>query len=280
MLTCEGLEVRAGGRSLVTGLSLTIGAGDLIAVLGPNGSGKSLSLHTLAGLRPPDAGIVRWHDRPLDVLSRRQVARRIGLLLQDEVDSLPASVRSMALMGRHPHIPALGRETPEDLARAESALALMALENLGDRDVRTLSGGERRRLGLARLLTQDPDVLLLDEPTNHLDPKYQVGMMERLRELADSGKGIAVSLHDPALARRFARRALLLFGDGSWEYGPVATAISGTSLTRLFGTPYAAFHGEGETVHLPDLRPARPRHPDPVRIGAAPECEGGAFPSP
>src|SRR5690606_32884970 len=241
MLFSQHLDVTVNRRMLVTGLSLRVGAGDFIALLGPNGAGKTLTLHTLAGLRPPGSGSVELMDRDLAGTGRRLVAKRIGLLLQDDTDNFPATVLATVLMGRHPHIPLFGQESPDDLARAHAALATMSLENLADRDVRTLSGGERRRLALARLLAQDPDILLLDEPTNHLDPLHQMKVMEQLQSLVTVGKGVLVSLHDPALALRFAQSALLLFGDGTWMSGAATEVITAGNLERLFGTPYTGF---------------------------------------
>ncbi len=252
MLTCSALVVRAGDRPLVRDLTFNLAAGDVIAVLGPNGVGKSLTLHTLAGLRQPAHGSVALGGEPLQRLPRRQVARRLGLLLQDDTESFPATVFATALMGRHPHGSGMGPESAEDRSRTQAALAAMQLAGFEDRLVATLSGGERRRLALARLLTQDPGVLLLDEPVNHLDPRHQLAVLGHLATLAGGGHGVVLTLHDPALALRFATHALLLFRDGTWLLDAARAALTPANLERLFETPYERYVGErGGSALLP-----------------------------
>lgn len=254
MLQCLQLSIRVPGRELVRSLSLTLAEGEIVCLLGPNGVGKSLTLATLAGLRPPASGAVALEGQPLHSLGRRAIARRLSLLLQEEPQAFPATVLQTALMGRHPHVPALASESSADLAAARAALAALGLANLEDRAAATLSGGERRRLALARVLTQDPAVLLLDEPINHLDPRHQIMVLDKLRALAGAGRAVLLTLHEPWLAVRFADRAILLFEDGSWELGPCARVLSATTLARLFATPYTTFTGpEGDHAPLPAL---------------------------
>jgi iron complex transport system ATP-binding protein len=256
MLECTDLSISAGERRLVTDLSLSLAGGDFVALLGPNGVGKSLTLATLAGLRRPAAGTVQLDGAPLAGLRRRQVARRLGLMLQGDPPVFPQSALSAVLLGRHPHLPPWRQEGPEDHALARAALRRVHLDALEGRNLITLSGGESRRLAMARLLVQDPAVMLLDEPTNHLDPLHQITTLQLLRELADQGKSILVCLHDPALAARFARSVLLLFGDGRWAMGPVDELLTPAMLQALYGTPYMPFRAGAESVLLPALGPA------------------------
>ena len=130
-----------------------------------------------------------------------------------------------ALVGRHPHIDFWQWESEADRAIARECLAAMDLAGLDDRDVTTLSGGERRRLGIATVLAQAPAFFLLDEPIQQLDPLHQLGVLELFRARADAGACVVMSLHDPGLAARFADEALLLFGDGRWSHGPAAEVL-------------------------------------------------------
>lgn len=235
-LTCAKVSISVPGRTLVEDLDLQIHAGDVLAVLGPNGVGKSLTLHTLAGLRAADGGTVALDGRAVTALSRQQVATRIALLPQYVEDVFPASVFDTVMIGRHPHIPRFQWETEQDRTVAEESLRLVDLGDMRQRDISTLSGGERRRLAIAQVLTQAPDIYLLDEPTNHLDPQHQLDVLRIFREKAGGGAAVVASLHDVNLAARFADTCLLLYGDGRWELGDSKTVLTEQRLTELYAT--------------------------------------------
>jgi len=234
LLGASALDVAAPGRRLVESLELNVAAGQFVCVLGANGAGKSLTLHTLAGLRPPAAGGVRLCGRALADWPRRERARRLGLLTQVSEDPFPGTVLDAVLVGRHPHVSLWHWESEADVEVARAALAACDLAGLEERAIDTLSGGERRRVALAAVLAQDPDVLLLDEPQNHLDPHHQLGVLKLLRARADRGRAVVATLHDPSLAARFADRVLLLFGDGRWTCGDTATALTATALSEMY----------------------------------------------
>ena len=240
LLEISELHISVPGRVLVEGLSMSLSRGEFVAVLGRNGSGKTLSLLTLAGLRRPESGTVRVGGEAIATLRRQQVARRLALLPQDTDDIFPATVLDTALVGRHPHIGRFRWESPADYERARESLAMVGIADLAGRDVLSLSGGERRRLAIAQVLTQAPDVYLLDEPTNHLDPQHQVDTLRIFRRAADDGAGVIASLHDVNLAARVADRCLLLFGDGRWEFGVTDAVLDEARLEALFGTPMEA----------------------------------------
>lgn len=239
-LAAREITVTAGDRLLVEALDLSVGPGDFVAILGRNGAGKTTTLHTLAGLAAPAGGEVQIDGMALNRQPRREIARRIGLLMQDDEDVFPATVMETALIGRHPHLDFWQWEGPEDKRIAEQALRRVGLENIEARTLDTLSGGERRRLALATLLVQDPSVALLDEPTSHLDPQYQLGVMQILRERADQGRCVVACLHDLNAAARFCDQCLLLFGDGRWLLGTTADVLNEQNLGELYGLPMRA----------------------------------------
>ncbi|MBT8080719.1 MAG: ABC transporter ATP-binding protein [Gammaproteobacteria bacterium] len=236
-LSCHALDVSVPGRLLVRGLELSIAPGNFIAVLGQNGTGKSLTLHTLAGLRPYAGGRIRLCGEDIGKTRRTTIAQHLALLPQYTEDIFPATVFDTVMIGRHPHVGRFNLESDEDRRIARAALAELDLDELSSRDVLTLSGGERRRLAIAQILTQSPQLYLLDEPTNHLDPQHQLQVLQMFRNKALQGAGVLASLHDVNLAARYADSCLLLYGDGRWELGLTADILSEDRLTELYETP-------------------------------------------
>jgi iron complex transport system ATP-binding protein len=246
LLQAEALTVHIAGRYVCRDLEFAVAAGDCVGVLGGNGVGKTTLLHTLAGLRAPQQGTVLLDGAPLGKLPRRRIAQRLGLLMQQPEDSLPATVLETALIGRHPHLDFWRWESHADVAIARRALKAMGLDGLEQRAQTTLSGGERRRLDMATVLVQDPQVFLLDEPAHQLDLHHQLALLGLLRRSADQqGRAIVMSLHDINLAARFCTRILMLFGDGEVLLGAAAAVLLPENLTRLYRTPVRALPWDG-----------------------------------
>jgi len=245
LLDCDNVGVDVAGRTLVAGLSLQLQAGQFIAILGKNGSGKTLTLKTLAGLRPQATGTIRLGKQDLQSSRRSDIARHLALLTQHDEDAFPATVLETVLVGRHPHIRPFQWESQEDFRLARQALKYVDLHGLEERTVATLSGGERRRLAIAQVLAQRPDIYLLDEPANHLDPQHELDILALFRRIADQGGAVITSLHDVNLAARFADQCLLLFGNGRWLLGPSDEVLSEANLSRLYETPIQAIEWRG-----------------------------------
>lgn len=250
-LGARNLAIRVGARELVSNLTLDFAAGEFVAVLGRNGCGKTLTVHTLAGLREPATGAVLIDGLPLNQHTKRNVARRLGLLAQDLEDGFVTTAMETVLIGRHPHLAFWQWESAEDARLAESALAAVDLASFNARRTDTMSGGEQRRVAIAALLAQAPSVYLLDEPTNHLDPHHQLAVLTLFRELARAGSTVIATLHDPTLAARFADRALLLFGDGRWIAGAASQTIAAESLSALYLTPMMEVRQEDRRIFVP-----------------------------
>lgn len=245
------MSVRVATRALVNELSVEFAPGEVVAILGCNGSGKTLTLHTLAGLRPPHGGSLHLDGAPFEQLKRRAIALRLGLLAQDLEDGFVATALEVVLVGRHPHLALWQWETADDERIAREALATMDLAGFAERRTDTLSGGEQRRVAVAALLAQQPGVFLLDEPTNHLDPHHQIKVLGLFRGLAaHQGSTVITTLHDPTLAARFADRVLMLFGDGRWSIGPVGEALTAESLSALYNSPMIEIEKDGRRVFV------------------------------
>ncbi|HET6585307.1 MAG TPA: ABC transporter ATP-binding protein [Nannocystaceae bacterium] len=235
-LECVEVCVRVPGRLLIENLTVRLAAGRIVVVLGRNGAGKSSLLHTLAGLNPHASGTVLVDGRSLDEWPRRELARRVALLPQASDDPFPGTTLETVLVGRHPHIGFWRWEDAHDREVAQRSLAATDLAGCDEREVDTLSGGERRRLAIAAVLAQEPVVFLLDEPIQQLDPHHQVETLKLFRAEADRGRLVIRSLHDVGLAARYADDAILLHGDGRWLYGPAATVLNEQELGALYGT--------------------------------------------
>lgn len=212
---------------------MTLRAGEIWGVLGANGSGKSTFLHTLAGLHPIHDGSITIMQQSLALLSRKMIAQKIGILLQDSIYRFPQTVRDFCAGARHPHLhyfQPLSATDEQHITRALDLTGLLAQQN---KLITELSGGEKRRLGIATVLTQDPAIYLLDEPTNHLDPRHQINLFHHLRSLTDAV--IVMSLHDINIALQLCDHVLLIFDDGSTQYGPTRNILTKQHLERLYG---------------------------------------------
>jgi iron complex transport system ATP-binding protein len=249
-LAVRSLGIRVGARQLVAEMSIEFQPGQVTAILGRNGCGKTLTMHTLAGLRRAQQGIVRLDGRPLDQLRRKHIAQRLGVLMQDLEESFTTTALEAVLIGRHPHLSPWRWESADDERLAREALKQVEMDELATRSTELLSGGERRRVAIASLLAQMPQIYLLDEPTNHLDPHHQIAVLELFRAQANAGRTVIATLHDPTLAARFADRVVLLFGDGRWVEGPTAQTLTATSLSELYLTPIIEISAENRRVFV------------------------------
>lgn len=236
LLEADGLQVRVGDRVLCDGLQLRIEAGESWALLGPNGAGKTSLLLHLAGLRRPARGCVRIGGYEAGALTPRERARRVALLPQHSSVGLGEPVLESVLIGRHPYLARLAWEGPDDLALAHAALARLDLTAVARRGVDTLSGGELRRVEIARLLCQQAPLSLLDEPFNHLDPARQATCLAALRQgCVGPRHAMLMVVHDLNLAYRACPHWLLLGGDGRWHTGPRERLADPTLLRAVYG---------------------------------------------
>ncbi|MBN8981047.1 MAG: ABC transporter ATP-binding protein [Rhizobiales bacterium] len=208
--------------------------GHLAALVGPNGVGKTTLLRAVAGLIP-SSGDIRLDGTTLSKLSLRERATRFGYLPQGHAVHWPLSVRDVVALGRYPHGATDPARLPEkDAAAVSRAIQAADVMTLADRRVTELSGGERSRVALARVLAVEAPVILADEPTASLDPRYQLDIMNVLRAVADTGTLVVVVTHDLGLAARFADTVLVLSDGRIVAQGPPDQALSETILEDVF----------------------------------------------
>ena len=238
---CDRVCLDAGTKRLVEDLRWELMPGECWGILGPNGSGKTTLLHALAGLHPVAQGEIRLDGTPVGKLSRKAIARHAGLLFQETHYPFPMRVRELVMAGRYAWQSRGGASSDHDEEITARAIAVMRLEKVAERHVDTLSGGERRRVALATLLSQQAGIQLLDEPENHLDPGIRLKLLESFVDQLDSHKQTTVMvLHEPALAVRLCSHLLLLFEDGSYLAGETDRVATAENMSRLYGTPFHA----------------------------------------
>ncbi|MEJ2216023.1 MAG: ABC transporter ATP-binding protein [Gemmatimonadota bacterium] len=255
-----GLSFRYPGadRPALDGVELAVPRGALYAVIGPNGSGKSTLLRLLLGVLRPDAGDVRFEGRAIGEWSRRELARRVGVVPQVEELAFPLSVRELVAMGRYPHLGPWRATGRADREAVDEAMARCDILDMAGRSVDSLSGGERQRARLARALAQRPDALVLDEPSAALDIRHEMEIFERLRRLADDG-GVTVLLvtHHLNLAARYAPRLLLLDRGRPAAEGAPVDVLTEHNVHKVYRWPVAITQhaGPGRDAGAPQVVP-------------------------
>lgn len=243
----------------VRAVSLSIESGELVGIVGPNGSGKTTLLRLLLGAIEPDRGEVRLFGRPAAAWSRRDLARRIGVVSQREEPAFPLRVRQAVLFGRYPHLGPLGAPASGDWVAVDRALERCDVAHLRDRWVATLSGGEWQRVRIARALAQEPRALALDEATANLDIRHEMEVFELAAELVreNSMAGVLVT-HHVNLAARFVDRLVVMHRGAARASGSPAAVLSDAVLQEVFEWPVAMTQWEGVPQFVPLRRSSSP----------------------
>ena len=235
MLAVRDISVRFGQRKVINGVSLELSPGEIVALLGPNGAGKTTLLRTLNGSVLVTAGTVALDGKALSDLSRREIARKIAVVAQENETKFPITVMEFVLAGRFARGAAFGWETTSDIRAAEGALERCDLSGFSDRMMNELSGGERQRVVLARALAAETEVLLLDEPTANLDLAHQALMFKLVRDRCRTSRASAIVItHDLNLASEFAERALLLKDGQVFAQGATPQVLTRENLQSVY----------------------------------------------
>ena len=251
MLTARQIEVTLSGRTVLHDVSLSLPSAQLVALVGPNGAGKTTLLRALAGL-VPSTGTIEVDGDPLSSLSLPERAKRFGYLPQGHLVHWPLPASDVVALGRYPH----GAADPARLSPRDERAVLLAMQatnvvEFAERPVTELSGGERSRVALARVLAVEAPVLLADEPTASLDPRYQIDVMINLRSAADRGVLVVVVTHDLGLAARFADTVLVLSNGRLVAQGKPVDALSEQIMADVFRISAYRADYRNEAVILP-----------------------------
>jgi iron complex transport system ATP-binding protein len=247
MLRADDISVALGRRTIVERARVKLRRGELSILVGPNGAGKTTLIRALAGLIPVN-GTITLEDKPLPSFAPRERARRIGYLPQGNTFHWPMTVETIVALGRYPYGDPFAAPTTDDLAAVQDALTATATADLSSRLVTTLSGGERARVALARVLATQAPIILADEPTVSLDARHQLIVMQLLRDAARRGGAVLAVLHDLALAARFADQILLMKDGRIVTQGEVKDALTPDRIASVFGVDVAMTDLDGATI--------------------------------
>jgi iron complex transport system ATP-binding protein len=249
------------GRPVVEHLGFGVRAGELVGVIGPNGAGKSTVVRLALGLVRPSSGRIFLDGQPIEWLGRRAFAKKVAAVMQEEALEFPFTVLEVVLMGRTAHLGPLGFERAEDLAAAREAMAETGVESLGARPLDALSGGERKRVLLARAFAQRPELIILDEPAAALDIHHQIAIFDLLADKRHNGVAVMVVVHDLNLAAAYCDRLLLLQSGAPAVLGTVEEILTYRRVREVFGVEVYVGVNEltGARFLLPMSERVRPR---------------------
>lgn len=249
-LVVKDVSVKAGDRTLLKNVSFEARPGRVVGLIGPNGAGKSTLLSVISGDRTPLSGAVTIEGVDVAHANHKQLARLRAVMLQDVGVSFSFLVRDVVAMGAMPWAGTPYFDTREQAI--DVALELVDVAHLADRDITTLSGGERARVALARILVQRCPVVLLDEPTAALDIAHQEHALNLARELSESGACVVVVLHDLAAAAAYCDDIVLLREGAVAASGTVEDVMTAENLSAAYGWPVDVLRSHhGSTVVTP-----------------------------
>ena len=235
LLEASGIDVELGGQPILRDVEVTVRRGEVVGLVGPNGAGKSTLLRVVTGMLRPSAGTVAIGGDALDALPRRELAMRVAVVQQLPEAPSTMRVRDLVVLGRHPHLGLLARESRHDFDVADEAMRRAGCDRFADRELGSLSGGERRRAFIARALAQEAPLLLLDEPTSNLDANAQVEILELVAELAATEAGVLLIVHDLTLAAAYCDRIVLLDRGEVVAEGPPSEVVTSEHVRRVYG---------------------------------------------
>jgi iron complex transport system ATP-binding protein len=247
------------GQNIFSGISLKSIDGDVLVILGPNGCGKTTLLKCAAGLLNAGEGEILLDGMDMAVFKRREIARKIGYISQDQGQGFAYSVMELVVMGRTPYLGIFSSPAEKDFEIARGALSSVGILHLSNKRFTELSGGERQLVLIARMLTQQPSILLLDEPTSHLDLKNQTIVMRLVKRLAKTGLSVIMTSHFPNHAITFAGYTAIMHKGAFIAQGRSDEVINEESLKQAYGIDIRVYTLK-DPVDGTELRFCAPAH--------------------
>lgn len=237
----EDLSVRLGHKIILENINFTIQPGEFIGIIGPNGAGKTTLLRSLRGLCPLLTGSVKVNHQPVTSMTDKQLARMMAYMQQDVNISFGFTALEVVLAGRYPYLEWWQNEREEDRQLARKYMEFTGVTALADKSVQRVSGGERQRILLAKVLAQETPLILLDEPTANLDLVYQEEIFRYCQAVCHQGKTALIVAHDIKLAAKFCSRLILVAGKQIMADGKPEEVITVPNLKKSYGLQAAVF---------------------------------------
>jgi len=236
MIEAHSISFRYHEAWVLQEVSFRVEKGEFVGVIGPNGSGKTTLLKLLHRLLTPQRGEILFELVPMKKMDRRDIAKRIAVVAQETQLLFPFSVIETVLMGRSPYLGRLLFESEKDLEIARKAMEWTKILPFSERPVEELSGGERKRVFIARALAQEPDVILLDEPTANLDIQHQIEFLDLILTLnRERGLTIVMASHDMNIASEFCDRLILLQEGRIYQMGTPEKVVTKENIESVYG---------------------------------------------
>ena len=249
-ISTDNLCVGYSGRTVVDNVNIDVKRGEILALIGPNGAGKSTILKTLTRQLSKISGVVMLDDTELNKISVRDLATRMSVVLTERIEPELLTCKDVVAMGRYPYTDGFGRLTDEDERIVRESLESVNGLELADKSFDAISDGQRQRIMLARALCQQPDIMILDEPTSYLDIRYKVELLNILRDMANRGITIILSLHEIDLAYKLADRILCVNGKEMLMLGTPEEIFSGNTIEKLFGLEEGVYENRFGSIEL------------------------------
>ena len=232
---------------------IELAASGMLGVVGPNGAGKSTLLRCINRILNPQKGHILLDEQDIKAISRMELAKKIGYILQTASQVFPATVFYAVLMGRRPH---LGwRSSEKDTEMVLEMLQMLNIEDLAMRDINELSGGQQQKVFIARALTQEPAVLLLDEPTSNLDIRHQLEVMDIIKNIVREKQISAImAIHDLNLASIYADRIIMMNSGKIFAAGNSVSVLTPANIKWVYGVETEVNNNNGRPYIVP-IRP-------------------------
>lgn len=230
-LSVQNISFGIDKTDILKDISFDVEQNSFVGIIGPNGSGKSTLLKCIYGVNKPNKGDIYFEKDNLLKISGKERAKKIAVLAQESSGQFDFSVRQVVEMGRYPHKKTLENYSKEDEEIIERVLVDMKLIDYKERSFNTLSGGEKQRVLIARLLVQESDFIVLDEPTNHLDIGYQIEIMNTIKNM---GVTVLAAIHDMNMAALYCDKVILMKKGEVINCGEVEHVLTADMLKTLF----------------------------------------------